>query len=35
VAQLEEDYLRDLHLHLEELENRDIIELLFEDGYGD
>ena len=35
VTQLDEEHIRGIHLQLEELENRDIVELLFEDGYGD
>lgn len=35
VCNLEETQLLQIDIQLEELENRDIIELLFEDGYGD
>jgi predicted ATPase len=32
---LDEHHLMQIGAQLEELENRDVIELLFEDGYGD
>jgi hypothetical protein len=35
VCDLDEKHLMHITNQLEELENRDIIELLFEDGYGD
>jgi hypothetical protein len=35
VSDLDEHQLLQIGLQLEELENRDIMELLYEDGYGD
>jgi hypothetical protein len=35
VSDLDEQQLMQVGNQLEELENRDIVELLFEDGYGD